>query len=484
MSARSALTARRRAVTALLTTAALLAAPAAVAGPAQGAVGDSRVVTASGTGGHSSPSWSPDSTTLLFTYHETTSSLWRQRLDRTTPSLLRADDEDLWWPRMSPNGKKVAYTVFVEDTATIRVLTLATGTVTEMGAATGLDLTREASWSRDGTRLVFSGVQRAGGYYRIYTARPDGTDLVPVTEGVEGRNQMQPAWSPDGTTIAFTQWDDPPEVRLVDAAGGNERTIAGAAAGGSWSPDSLRLAITDISGSRSQLRIIDTDGTTLEDLTSSYRDGDPSWSPDGSYLAFTRTINGRSRIWVRSFGPAIPAAVAPPAPTVSIDGGALYTNTRRVTLHVTAPEGAETVRVSNDGGFSPAQTFAVDTRIPWTLADTVADRLPKTVYVRYGSGPVYTDDIILDQVHPVIDSAATTQSSQRVAVGTVRTQQLRTVASDNRSGVRRIQANKTRSRVGAATQRYQTRVEIPVWRTTYVRVRDGAGNWSRWRLAR
>jgi hypothetical protein len=61
---------------------------------------------------------------------------------------------------------------------------------------------------------------------------------------------------------------------------------------------------------------------------------------------------------------------------------------------------------------------------------------------------------------------------------------LRVAASDNRSGVRRLQFNKVRSTVGARTVRFRRSVTIRSGRVVYLRVRDGAGNWSVWRRAR
>jgi hypothetical protein len=158
-----------------------------------------------------------------------------------------------------------------------------------------------------------------------------------------------------------------------------------------------------------------------------------------------------------------------------------------VTIHVKAPEGAARVTVANDGRFASSSDFTSAARIPWTLVSAGADQLPKVVYGCFnGARPVYSDDIILDQTDPTI-SEASVGPRRPAALDTARmaaTRTLRVTATDNRSGVRRLQYNTERSTRGATTVLYRARLTIPARATTWVRVRDGALNWSRWREAR
>lgn len=170
--------------------------------------------------------------------------------------------------------------------------------------------------------------------------------------------------------------------------------------------------------------------------------------------------------------------LAPPAGElgVTINHGARYTNDPNVTVSSVWPPLASSVRLSGDGGFGDAQTFPVDADLPWTL-ETDAERLPQTIYARFvggASGPeTYQDDIILDTAPPSVMSARLASS---------RTIKLR--AQDRVSGLSKVQAGDGRRHTPAWPFSRTLRVRKGM-HPTHVRVRDRAGNWSRWhKLAR
>jgi 6-phosphogluconolactonase (cycloisomerase 2 family) len=173
----------------------------------------------------------------------------------------------------------------------------------------------------------------------------------------------------------------------------------------------------------------------------------------------------------------------PPGPTgVSIENGTRYTNDPHVHISVVWPLGAATLSIANDGGFKAARTFPVAASIPWKLDSSGPERLPKTVYVRFGaSTQTFTDDIILDETAPKIISATLTHArrgpaSAAAASGAV----LKIRARDNVSGVVRIQVTADRRHAGKL-RKYSSRVAVTAKSRLWVRVRDRAGNFSRWR---
>jgi hypothetical protein len=172
---------------------------------------------------------------------------------------------------------------------------------------------------------------------------------------------------------------------------------------------------------------------------------------------------------------------------VSIDDGAQYTNDPKVTIFAVWPSFASNAFVSNDGGFKNGQLFPVAEKIPWTLDSSGPERLPKTVYVRFQSGPqtseTYTDDIILDQTPPKVLSASLSSGAGAARVARAKTVTLRLEAKDNVSGVGGLQVTKNKRKPGRFL-RYRKTLKVAPAKTLYVRVRDRAGNLSTWRVAK
>jgi hypothetical protein len=193
----------------------------------------------------------------------------------------------------------------------------------------------------------------------------------------------------------------------------------------------------------------------------------------------------------------IPHTVVPDSPAgrdtgVSIDDGADFTNNPDVLLHLGWKAWPiDKVKVSNDGGFAPSKTRVFDLTsgdpLPWRLVVLGNERLPKTVYVRFHSPSrgagwdqiTYSDDIVLDTVVPQILSLTITQPGATSLASSRRT--LRVKAKDNRSGVQSIQISKGKPRKKAKVVKYRKAVAAPGSGRLFVRVRDGAGNWSKWR---
>ena len=185
----------------------------------------------------------------------------------------------------------------------------------------------------------------------------------------------------------------------------------------------------------------------------------------------------------------------PPGPLgVSINRGAQFTNDPDVTLTAVWPALTSTMLVANDGGFGVAGRFPLAPERAWTLDSSGPERLPKTVYVRFDdSSQTFTDDIILDETAPTVTSAtASTPGTPGAAFAAAsrRTYRVRVAARDGTSGVGGLQVTSNRRRPGRLREfARRSRVRKSVrFRTSsrriFVRVRDAAGNDSRWRRAR
>jgi parallel beta-helix repeat protein len=128
-------------------------------------------------------------------------------------------------------------------------------------------------WSPDGSRLVFASSR--DGNMDVYTAKPDGSELKRLTTG----GGADPAWSPDGSLIAFTGPDQ--ALYTIHPDGTGLRRIADRQRpyhGLAWSPDGTKLA-----WGTGDVAVVNADGSGLTRLASG---GAPVWSPDGSKIAF------------------------------------------------------------------------------------------------------------------------------------------------------------------------------------------------------
>ena len=166
-----------------------------------------------------------------------------------------------------------------------------------------------------------------------------------------------------------------------------------------------------------------------------------------------------------------PPRAAPPAgtadPSVTINGGARFTNDPHVTLTVTAPAWAQRLRIATDGGFVGAREFPVAREIRYTLPVHGSQLAPRTVYVSFGEGLAVRDDIVLDTVRPRVRSV--TRGARR----------LRIRARDGNSGLARMQV-RARGRAPGAWVRFRPKIVFTGGAGVRVRVADRAGNVSRW----
>jgi Tol biopolymer transport system component len=141
---------------------------------------------------------------------------------------------------------------------------------------------RWQSWSPDGSRIVFERSVRSRGS-DVFGVTADGTSLRRLTRTATSH---QPAWSPDGRTIAYY---DSTGVFVMNADGTGKRLLTDQAGAGSparsptWSPDARRIAFASSVGG---IFVVNADGSGERRLTSGRSFACPAWSPDGRWIAF------------------------------------------------------------------------------------------------------------------------------------------------------------------------------------------------------
>ncbi len=136
-----------------------------------------------------------------------------------------------------------------------------------------------AAWSNNGKQIAYDLVGSAAQPFDqsiFITDLQRGTTNLLV--GAEGGND--PAWSPDGSTIAFDDWNNYPQsIYTVPSAGGFRTLVRSNAHHASWNPAGNKIAFDDNYG-----YIASKDIYTGAETFITYYGDRPSWSPNGTRI--------------------------------------------------------------------------------------------------------------------------------------------------------------------------------------------------------
>lgn len=224
-----------------------------------------------------------------------------------TPEITSTPDNSLTqtpYPTLTPMGGGQGRMAFASDRTGVPQLYLSNMDGTGLKQLTDIEVGAcQPAWSPDGTRLAFvSPCRKELDSYPssgIFIINIDGSQLAQVSDIPSG--DYDPAWSPDGTRIAFTSLRDgrQPKVYVYNLV--TQLTTEMAVEGTvnmqpSWSPDGRLIAFVSDRSGFYQLWTMFSDGSNQQrySLRSIKSLTYPVWSPDSKILAYTETADDKS----------------------------------------------------------------------------------------------------------------------------------------------------------------------------------------------
>lgn len=195
-------------------------------------------------------------------------------------------------PRISPDGRQVAYTVTrVDRAANRRVSTIwlasADGSGTPRQLTAGHLSSSAPRWRPDGQALSFTGVRPVPGdesssrpqAYLLDLAGGEPRKITSLPNGATGCD-----WSPDGTRLLCSSRTGPGDRKPFSSDVRHYTGLSYKFNDSGWFDDK-----------RSHLYVIDVATGRATQITSGdgWNDTDPQWSPDGTRVAFVSNRTGR-----------------------------------------------------------------------------------------------------------------------------------------------------------------------------------------------
>jgi TolB protein len=251
---------------------------------------------ASGDSDTGQPAWSPDGKSIAFvSERDGDVEIYIMNADGTGQKrLTEAEGEDIQ-PTWTPSGKRIVFSsdrgghpaIFIMDPAGGNLLQL-----TEDGAEATLPVV-----APDGKTIAFESGKDGTSSVRV--VRPDRSLGDPIAAGKNGARR--PAWSPDSKLIAFQSCGSPEQIFTANADGSGVRQLtqlAGSCTGPAWSPEGKCVLFASFVDEVHKVFTVDIGGKPRCLTKGKSDDSQPCWSPDGSRIAFISSANDKSDICV------------------------------------------------------------------------------------------------------------------------------------------------------------------------------------------
>jgi len=318
-------------------------------------------------------SLSPDGTQLAYAARERATAPYRivlASLDDggrrvvSTPEPGSLGDID---PRFARDGRSIAFVRSVNEVTKDLYRTPLDG-----GEPTRLTFDNRKinglAWSPEGERLLFTSTR--SGVYGLWSVAPDGGDLRQLPLGHE--NVQQPATAAGVDAIAFEHWMHRSQLRQIDLArraeldAGRYFRSTRWDSSPAWSPDGTRIAFSSNRSGPHGIWVSHRDGrdaVPIADFGGAFIDN-PAWSPDGALIAFDGSPDGKNSIFTVPPDGGVPRRIVEGPgdnrnPAWSRDGKWLYFESNRSgewRIHAQPANGGTPVAITGDAGTNPRES--------------------------------------------------------------------------------------------------------------------------------
>lgn len=216
-------------------------------------------------------------------------------------------------PAWSPDGARLAW----GDERGLRIWTKATGDISLISA---IPMVGRPTWSPDVAAIAFLDSQSRL-LQRVEIASGATTPLATISDGYDGAIRIPvvtrggPAWSPDGSRVAFICWDGfGDELCVVDSSGSKREQLttlgvaeekSGESARSSvtsvaWSPDGAALAVAlqaERQGATSGIFRVELTARSGRRLTNLTANAPLAWDGLTNSVVFSARVEGRSDVY-------------------------------------------------------------------------------------------------------------------------------------------------------------------------------------------